>query len=571
MARRRRSSFSYGTVPKMRLPRSLFPMPSSHKTTASVGRLFPFYCARVLPGDTFKMDSAVVARVTSSFIRPVMDNLFIDMRYFYVPERILWDRLVELYGENPDGPWFNSAELSIPAVLNCLPADVSSTAKYKGTLADYFGDIAPGMKYDVSRPRVSQMPYRAFAKIYNDWYHSEAVGTQVVYKGGILDAGGQSCNSDDWSPSNIFGKCPNVYKVHDRFTSALPAPQKGDPVSIGLTGNAPVLPSSALTPPTTEPIQWRPAVNGVQWPSGKNIFLGVGALASQQLNADGVYYVPASGSTGDFNIGNSYQPSNLWANLSDVSAVNVNDLRLAFQTQRLLEISAYAGTRFTEVLQSLYGVTPGDSRLQLSEFLGGARVPISVQQVASTNMGSGENDDQLAQLGAYSLSYGRARFNKGFVEPGWVIGVACIRYFHTYQQGIDPTHQQLTRLQQYNPLFVHIGMQPVYTSELYGNVDPDQIFGYQFVYDEYRSQANRISGGLRSTLPESLDVWHFGDLYANAPTLNTSFLEETPDFVDRTLTVPSTTEDQFILDFGFKLQAIRPLPTFGTPRLIDHP
>ena len=265
---------------------------------------------------------------------------------------------------------------------------------------------------------------------------------------------------------------------------------------------------------------------------------------------------------------------NLVADLAGATASNVNELRLAFQTQRLLELSAYAGTRYTEVLESLYGVSAGDARLQRSEYLGGSRNPISIQQVASTNRGyTSDNveETQIGELGAYSLSLGRARFNKGFVEPGWVIGVACLRYHHTYQQGIDPTHRQLTRLEQYNPLFVHIGMQPVYTSELFGNADPDTIFGYQFVYDEYRSVSNRISGGMRSTLANSLDVWHFGDLYENAPTLNDSFLQETPTFVDRTLTVPSTTEDQFILDFGFKIDAIRPLPVYGTPRLIDHP
>lgn len=260
-------------------------------------------------------------------------------------------------------------------------------------------------------------------------------------------------------------------------------------------------------------------------------------------------------------------PSNLHAILDEVNAGTVNDLRLAFALQRMLERDAIGGTRYTEMIQAQYGVVNPDSRLQRSEYLGGFRTPINFQQVAQTSQGS--EDSPQANLSAYSQTAGQGGFVKSFTEFGYVIGVACIRQRHTYSQGLDKRLTRTTRLDYFNPAFAHIGMQPISTREIYqGSIG--QIFGYTPAWSEYRFHPDRVSGYMRPSVIGGLAQWSFADVYDSAPVLNQSFLNETSKYVDRTLSVPSNLTPNFLMDFQFDIRATRLVPANDTPGLIDH-
>lgn len=562
----RRSAFNYGLAPSIKLRRSVFDLSFDHKTTMNAADLVPVFCKEVVPGDTFSGSATFVARTTSPMVRPVMDNFFMDIYFFFVPNRIIDKNWENMFGYNPNGPWVPASPVKVPEVYPEITNPSGMKDLFSQSLADYFGDVVPGMTYASAGQLtpVSQYPYRAYAKIYNDWVVSETTGTPV-----LVEPTTATLNGRAWAPNNIFGKPAKIYKTHDRFTSALPAPQRGDPVTIPLTGNAPVLPGEDHTTGSFSPGMKTSLVTGVAQSGFHALYQAdIASGSSGQIVADGV----GGAVTGPLGI----YPTNLWADLSDVSAATINDLRFAFQMQRILERSAIYGARYTEYIESAFGVKAGDSRLQRAEYLGGSRNPLSVQQVSQTVEGEGSNT--LGSLGAFSLSSGRARFSKGIVEHGWIIGLAAIRQFHTYQQGIPRSHTRFDRFDFYDPSFAHLGYQPIYSYELFATAPKNQIFGYAEAYSDMRRSENMITGALRSTMENGLDVWHFGDYFKNAPVLNDAFLRETPLNIDGTLSVRAFNADtgiytgvpQFLVDFWFDLKAIRPMPVNARPGLIDH-
>ena len=447
-------------------------------------------------------------------------------------------------GENTTGYWTNQYHPGVPQV-RFTP---STSLQYVQTLADYLGHpiaetSAGGM--------VSQLPFRAFAKTWNDWYRNENTQAPVQYDD-ITTA--QVLNTREWAPNNIFGRPPKVSKFHDLFTSSLPGPQKGDAVRIPLGGTSSVLTSSTRR------------VVGSQAAMSVSDVTGTHPTSLSPLGAVGSTFSFAN--TGSFAPGGGAYPDTLFVNGSELDGSTVNDIRYAFALQRLLEADAVGGTRYTERIEFQFGIRNPDARLQRSEYIGGTRTPITFQAVAQTSQGTAESPQ--ANLSAYSHSTGSAFAQKTATEDGCVIGIACIRQKHTYSQGIEKFWTRSKRLDFYNPIFAHIGEQPVMTRELYADAPLDQVFGYQEAWYDYRYQPDRVSGYMRPGVPESLSVWNFSDYYSNAPTLNSSFLNETSEFVDRTLTVPSTSSPQFLVDFFFDVLATRPIPFDSRPGLIDH-
>lgn len=538
-------------VPTLRRRRSRFDLSANVKTAINVGDLVPFYCQEVIPGDSMKIDSTCVSRLTSSFFKPIMDNLFLDVYFFYVPSRILYDKFVNIFGENTDSAWANQAEYTVPSLPN-------NQTVSEGTVADYLG-LPLG---NLGVGNVSILPFRAFALIYNDFFRDQNnVQPMHIQRG--TTASSEKLNNSPWSPSNYTGKLPKVAKMHDYFTSCLPAPQKGNAVDVALSGYLPVYARSSEIPSdyVNTPLSFASAM-GTSFTSGHH---GLSLDVSQSGDPSG--YLVAS-DTGNPSTGSSeVTPSNLWADLNGATPWTVNDLRLAFQTQRMLERDARSGTRYTEYLQSAFGVSSGDARLQRPEFLGGHRSPISITQVTQTAPQSGESTP-LADVAGYSHSMSRARANKGFVEHGYVIGVCCIRQFHSYSQGIQRFWTRSKRTDFYDPVFANIGEQPVYRSELFAG--QSGVFGYNEAWADMRQRPSVITGQMRPKATNSLALWHLGDNYANAPTLSQGFIEETPDYVNRAITVQSDKQAQFILDFYVKNIAIRELPTYSVPGLIDH-
>lgn len=548
-------SNNFSTVPNINISRSKFTSRYHHKTSFNMGKLIPFDIIEVLPGDTFKLRMNEVCRISSALIRPIMDNLFLDVYYFFVPNRLSMDKWAEVMGENTKGHW-------VPQT----PQDVY-TAQIKqvkqGSIADYFG--LPLSDSFASPPKVSLLPFNAYAKIWNEFFRDENNQNPVAivnqnFVGGTTTA--------EWSANNYIQAYPApVCKLHDYFTSALPAPQKGEAVKLSIYQDVPVVSAVGDTDAVRTDLAFYPPSNAYLIDKSFPLYAaGVSGKSNMALSSG----LPSSGQLVDVSLTEGLQTA-LKANTSDMSVANVNDLRFAFQLQKMLEKDARGGTRYREFLQSHFGVTSPDSRMQVPEFLGGARLPVSIEQVEQTTSGEGENT--LGKVGAYSLSNGRAGFTKGFVEHGFVIGVLCVRQHHTYQQGLEKFWTRTKRTDFYDPVFANIGEQPIYQSELFFDKTKDNtkdVFGYQEAWADYRYKPSRISGELRSTASNSMDIWHLGDNYTNAPILGNQFLSETTQYLDRALAVPSTTANQFIIDIYTENEMIRPMPVYSVPGLIDH-
>ena len=560
--------FAFSQTPVLKRSRSLFDLSHKNLTSGNVGDLIPFYLQEVYPGDTFKLIANCVAATSNPLLKPIMDNLFLDTYFFFVPSRLVYDDWQRVFGENTDSPWANAKEYEVPKLASA-PESVRTVVSK--TVADYLGipvGVIPG---DVD---ISLIPFRGFAKVWDDWFRDQNnVSPMHIQKG--ASAVSEVFNSSAWTPANYMGKLPKVAKMHDYFTSCLPAPQKGNAVPVQvITGDIPVTTKNGESATTSvNKIGYNVAMsvngdlNGVS--GGRWYNLGVYGVSS------GNFVFPAldtSVSAGGSNAGRMY-PDNLVAVAGSSSTTfNVNDLRLAFQMQKMLERDARGGTRYVEYLLSHFGVSSGDARLQRSEFLGGKRTPLNINRVTQTS-GTTSNDtgnnENLGDQGAYSLSFARARSTKGFVEHGFVFGVCCIRQFHTYQQGVERFWTRTKRTDFYDPVFANIGEQPVYKSEIYAGAGKVP-FGYNEAWADLRYRPNKVTGEMRSAANNTLDLWHLADNYANAPTLNEQFIQETPVYLDRVLTVGHETQDQFILDFYVQNIAYRELPTYSIPSLIDH-
>lgn len=548
----------FTTVPTIHAPRSAHDLSYGNKTSMNVGTLYPVYIQEIYPGDTFNCDTSFVARVSSSFLRPVMDNLFIDFMYFFVPYRLVYDKFAQIFGENTEGAWAQEEEVTMPVLYDGYIA-YSKDVEYK-SVGDYLG-IPPRSMLDEQQVA----PFRAFALIYDQWFRDEnLIDPMYIYKGEADDS--EYVNSKPWSPNNYTGMLPKVAKFHDVFTSTLPNTQKAsEPVQVPIGAYAPIVTRSQMSSFGTEPLKLSTdnTQTETQLLALKGITAGLGGKEVRGTK------MPLDQATYDTY---ALRGSNMYADLASAGLLNVTDLRYAFQLQRILERSARAGTRYPEYLLSAFGVSSPDARLQRTEYLGGKRMPISVQQVAQTNRGNTE-ETELGSLGAFSLTNGKCGYQKGFVEHGLVIGVACIRQYHTYQQGIEKFWQRKRRFDFYDPILANISEVPVYKSEIYaksGNKLEGTIFGYQEAWYDLRQRQSLCTGDMRSDSPTSLDIWHFADDYDNVPFLNQQFIEETPTYVDRTLAVPSTSQDQFIVDIFHRQRAIRRIPAYSIPGLIDH-
>lgn len=547
--------------------RSRFDLSHGLKTSMSVGSLYPLDVIEVLPGDTFKLHTTQVCRVTSAFLRVPMDNLYMDVYYFFVPNRLVYDDWENVMGNASPNAWTDNDLAEVPTLPN-------SVQTYSGTVGDYMA-----LPLGLCKKGINIMPFRGFAMIYDEWFRNENTVPPMLIQKGAFNEGTEYPNNSDWSPSNYVGKLPKVSKRKDYFTGALPSPQKGAPVDIPLGS----LPASSLVVHTA-PVKHDPSLIG-------NLSMGfdIGGATDNRLNGAFIRNPSASDIRGyslEGIVGGGVEGSSLYAvpnNLvadflgGSVSPTTINDLRLAFQLQKMLEKDARYGTRYREYLLGHFGVSNPDARMQIPEFLGGARMPIRLQQVAQTNTQQKDSDQAiespLASLGAMSHSVGQSRFTKSFTEHGFIFTVACIRQFHTYQQGINKMWFRKKREDYYDPLFANLGEQPIYSDEICvgsGNDLRANVFGYREAWADYRAKPSQVTGQMRSGITNSLDVWNFADYYENVPTLSQEFTDETPQYVDRTLAVPSTSQDQFIVDFAFDLFAYRVMPVYSTPGLIDH-
>lgn len=548
----------FGNVPSVKYNRSRFLMPHSVKTSMSVGELVPIACTEVLPGDTFSTELNAVIRVSSSFIKPIVDDLYADIYHFFVPYRLVYDDAEKVFG-NPSPSAYTDNDLA------SFPTTTTVGTVSEKTVADYLG-----LPLGYTPKGVNIMPFRAFAKIYNDWFRNENVIDEVyIQKGGFNS---EELNDAEWSPNNYTGKCPKVSKKKDYFTSCLPRTQKGQAVALPLGTRAELnTTASADTKAfkSNNPLVFQTGFS--QGPGASGVLLGSSTALTGTSNNYQARMAEMSFTGGSTDL---IKGLNLYADLTDVTSATVNDLRFAFQLQKSLEKDALYGSTYREYLLGHFGVSSPDSRLQYSEYLGGGRFPITVQQVTQSTT-SDDKEKTLGNVGAWSLSNGKSHFSKAFVEHGYIFTVACIRQVHTYQQGIPKMFMRSSREDFYDPLYANLGEQPVWQSELYsGDVSftelKNKVFGYNEAWADYRYIPNRVSAQMRHDASASFDIWHLADYYANAPTLSKEFVEENNANIDRVLNVPTATADNFLCDFYFKTNAIRVLPAYSIPGLIDH-
>lgn len=563
MSRNAESRFAINPT-RIDMSRSTFDRPFSHKTTFNVGDIIPFYVDEVLPGDTHKIRTSKVVRM-QTLLTPVMDNIYLDTYYFFVPDRIVWSHWKQFMGENTESAWVPSTEYEVPQIT----APEGGWAE--GTVADYMG-----VPTKVAGLSVNALPFRAYALIMNEWFRDENLCDPLNIP--LDDATVQGVNTGTFVTDVAKGGLPyKAAKYHDYFTSALPAPQKGPdvtiPVSQGGTypvygdGNALMITAGGSTRAWTSKVGG--AFNDNITYSGISGNKKPGAFGEDNLQACNNDYIGV-GTQGQLGRGTS---SGLIAvDDGGVSMATINQLRLAFQIQKLYERDARGGTRYIEILKSHFGVTSPDARLQRPEYLGGNRIPITINQVVQ-NSGTMSGETPQGTTTAYSLTTDvHQEFTKSFVEHGFIIGVMVARYDHTYQQGLERFWSRKDRFDFYWPVFANIGEQAILNKEIYasGQDSDDEVFGYQEAWADYRYKPSRVSGEMRSNAKTPLDSWHLADDYDVLPTLSDSWIREELNNVNRVLAVTSSVSDQLFCDLYVQNRTTRPMPVYSIPGLIDH-
>lgn len=653
------SSHNFALAPSVNVSRSKFSPPIfDYKTTFDNGSLIPIYVEEIYPGDTLQLDLSALVRMTTP-VKPIMDNLFLDVYFFYVPNRLVWSHWEEFMGSNKTDAWTTTTEYTIPQLISPCGYDVggthyvtfgdtvtigdfplsnmpweyywtkpvsnddlscdnaamfttlrdscmlvvassdsatsgtivAATANYdstkyywrlftgfrQGTLADYMG--VPIGTY----ASVSQLPFRAYGLIWNEFFRSEPYMDPVnIYKDSDSTLFGLNPRSTEYNPSDyvtstVLGKKPlRVSRFHDYFSSVLPQPQFGDAVRIPFSGVASVnFHDSAATPSQPKFVS----------ATGSNIS-GIHDLTT---HTGSLKYQTNTSTSTSFNNAYIAASAKVAENLG-----TIQDLRTAFQINRYMETSGRSGSRYIEIIQAQFGVRNPDYRLQRPEYLGGFRKMLNISQVLQTS--STDSVTPQGNTGAYSLTTeSKSIFTKSFTEHGYVIGLCCTRTARSYQQGLHKRFTRLRKLDYYFPVFAYLSEQPVYNRELYlnynycglrssstdwsGNVTgsyspnsnyPNQVFGYQEAWSEMRYHNSQVTSDFRSDSDTPLDFWHFSDDYKARPYASMDWLLEGPQNVDRTLAVTSSVSRQFLADFSFKIEFTRPMPLYSIPGLADH-
>lgn len=545
----------FSQIPRAHISRSVFDRSHGWKSTFDSGYLVPFLVDEVLPGDSFKVKFNFLARLSTPVV-PTMDNLFIDTFYFFVPYRLLWKHWEQFNGQQ-DYPGA-STDYLVPQTS--APAEGGFPV---GSLEDYFG-----LPTGVARIKANELAARAYALIWNEWFRDENLQNPVNLSSYAEISTASGLDDVGLGDAGFIGfhKLLRRGKRHDYFTSALPWPQKGPGVELSLSGNAPI--KTSVNGVLSNDLTFVSSRPGIDTTSGNPAFIFSGdsyISATNDIWADGS---PVSW-RGSFD-GKAYDTV---ADLSSVAAATINSLRQAFQLQKLYERDARGGTRYTEILRSHFGVVSPDSRLQRPEYLGGSESPVFinpvVQNSATGSTGAETPQGNLAAYGLASSTSAKHGFTKSFVEHGIIIGLLNVRADLTYQQGIPRMFSRRTRFDFYWPVLAHLGEQAILNKEIYaqGTSADDDVFGYQERYAEYRYFPSMITGKLRSTDPQSLDVWHLSQKFDSLPTLSAQFIQDDPP-VSRILAVQN--EPQFIIDSYIEMKCARPMPVYGVPGLVDH-
>lgn len=532
------STHKFAMTPRADIPRSSFQIQTAHKTTFDSGYLVPVYCDEVLPGDTFNVKMTAFARLATPLF-PVMDNMYLDSFFFFVPNRLVWDNWQKFMGEQIDPG---------DSISYVIPQTVTPAGGYAiGSIQDYLALPTVGQVTAGETVTHSALPLRALNLIYNEWFRDENLQDSLTVN--------RDDGPDLYTDYSLFRRG----KRHDYFTSALPWPQKGDAVTLPLG--------------TSAPINWQDMTGTTSGVNGQKVML-TPKNTPDSSNLRATMYGAVNLSPGSATAIGLDKNMTMYADLSEATAATINQLRESFQIQRLLERDARGGTRYTEIIRSHFGVISPDARLQRPEYLGGGSTPVNISPIAQTSAtASGASATPLGNLAAMgtALAMGHG-FTQSFVEHGHVIGLVAVRADLTYQQGLRKMWSRRTRYDFYFPVFAHLGEQAVLNKEIYttGTSTDDEVFGYQERWAEYRYHPSQITSLFRSTAAGTLDAWHLAQNFSSLPTLNTSFIQDNPP-VDRVVAIGAEANgQQFIFDSFFDIKAARPMPLYSVPGLIDH-
>lgn len=560
----------FSDAPAMYMRRTKFDRSHVYKTTFDSGKLIPVFVDEILPGDTCRLSVKYFSRLATP-VKPIMDNIYLDWFFFFVPNRLVWNHWQNFCFEQEDPD--DSTDYVCPTTS--LIGKAGDTLHGVGTLWDYVG-LPTGLPNTISG--INALPFRGVYLIWNEWFRDENLQKSVkIQKGDTNEVfdGSRVSDQPEWLQGipESYLPCPPRAKRHDYFTSALPWTQKGPGVSIGLAGTATLVDPSPVSGYFVQQADASLGAAQLSRDGGvHDVYTGSGSLKYQGGYSTSIVGHSVNGSgvtTATALPGSSWLSKSTYADLDSSSIFTINSLRTAFQMQKFYERLARGGSRYTEVLRSFFGVVSPDARLQRPEFLGSFTKMMNINPIAQTS--STNDTTPQGNLSAYGVTGAKFHgFTKSFVEHGYVFGFCCARADLTYQQGINRMWTRSTVYDWYWPTFAHLGEQAVLLKEIYATGDADQdnsVFGYQERYSEYRYKPSVICGKFRSNIKGNLDVWHLSQYFETAPKLNPEFIEEDVP-IGRIVAVPS--EPQFLIDIGFKYTTVRPMPMFGTPGLVDH-
>lgn len=545
----------FNNVPQTHVSRTRFKRDQNILTTFDAGKLIPFYVDEVLPGDTFSVRTAAIIRMTTPKY-PVFDDAFIDIYYFYCPNRILWDNFKRFMGEADDAPWMPKKTYQVPKIRIASNAEAAAQEELKGpkegSILDYMGvPTKINEKEGAGETYINSLPIRAYVKIWNEFFRDQNVGNPAsVYTDD--DNRDYRENKDESAEetlrkADLGGNCLPVNRFHDYYSSCLPYPQRGPEVTISLTGNAPVqlYSDQELTDP------WF----GSLYFGNENGKMEAGAEKPTEV-------------MGKNTLGDKTLLTYMGTNLTNIETATVNQLRQAFAVQHYYEALARGGSRYREQVRALFGVSISDKTIQVPEYLGGGRYHVNINQIVQTSGQQTEADTPIGETGAMSVTpINESSFTKSFEEHGFVIGVMCVRHNHSYQQGLERFWSRSDRLDYYFPQFANLGEQPVKKKEimLTGTSTDDETFGYQEAWADYRMKPNRVSGKMRSNAEGTLDFWHYADNYGTVPTLSQEWMNEGKAEIARTLIVQN--EPQFFGAIRVMNNTTRCMPLYSVPGL----
>ena len=552
--------YSFNTQATLHLSRTRFPLKGTVSTTFNMGKLVPFKCFEILPADTFPIENiSFLLRTTHPLIKPIMGNLFFNLYVVFVPTRLVDEHWEEIMGENKQGPWITNK-----TTYEC-PKITPPTGGWNNTgIAGQLG-LATYKEYDA----VNRNPISAYCQLWNDLFRDENLMnfTHITKSGDLVGSNAGNYVTD----AELGGELLPVCKKHDIFTSLLPEPQKGPDVLLPLGTFAPVI-GDGRTLGLVDGSTSSAAFGALGIKSGTQTLGVYSSIASKELGSatNNLDFGTAMYGNRALGVSTNKQSSGLIADLTDAASAKISDVRLAVALQQMFELDARGGTRYIEIILNHFGVRSDDARLQRAEYIGGKSIPININQVVQVSA-SADGSTPQGNLAGISMTFDKDSYStKSFKEHGYLFILGAVKQEHTYQNGLHPMFNRLKRTDFYDPIFANIGEQPYYKRALDVTGDSavdNKVLGYNEPWVDYKYMTNEIKGQFKSNDPKSLDIYHLGDEYSGEVTLGEQFIIETPNNLDRCLSVPSTEQDQFIIDMDFYIPAVRVMPVHAIPGL----